>query len=648
MSRGAFGCVLALVVLVAVFVATLPAGAASSGTVIGAVVPSATTIDVDECKSGTAGVTHFGSVLPEAKAVTTADCVVKFGSSNNTSTLLMRQSDGRGVGMWRPTLGTLDEAFDGPLGGGNGAFVDPIGTDMDAAFSIATDTQGRLVVAGACEVAGVDEVCLARYLADGSRDPGFDGPGTPGNGSFIDDLAAGEAEARSMLIQPDGRIVIAGFCSNGSNHDFCLARYLANGSRDPSFDGPSGTGNGYFLDPIGSSTDRASNIVLLPDGRLLVAGYCTVAGQYETCLTRYLPNGARDPSFDGPSGSADGAFIQSFTPDADVLDVIALQPDGRFVAAGGCNGNGTDLYDFCVARFNSDGSLDVSFDGPSGSANGWFSHSLVAKIDIIFDIAIDPDGRIVAVGMCDDVSTAPGCAARYLPNGDFDPTFDGPSGTGDGRIKHQFTMMEMLTSVDVQPDGKTVFGGSCMIGPMPRFDMCLIRVDETGQLDVTFDGPSGSGNGIASHSVGSVGMDIGWTMTPLDDGDIALVGICNTGVNGDFCITRFGAVTVPQYANGVSDWDTASPNDGAFAACLQGVSGGASADWTVDGNASCTAVDTDPWEPVPETATAIAHTSALEPNPVDAAAHLRFGLRVAASQAPGSYVAPITFEVVAP
>ncbi|MCW2920195.1 MAG: hypothetical protein JWL76_69 [Thermoleophilia bacterium] len=73
--------------------------AASSGTVVSAVVPSATNLDAATCAAGTAGVTDLGSVLPGSPASSTGDCVVTFGSSNDSSTLRVSQSDSLGTAM---------------------------------------------------------------------------------------------------------------------------------------------------------------------------------------------------------------------------------------------------------------------------------------------------------------------------------------------------------------------------------------------------------------------------------------------------------------------------------------------------------------------------------------------------------------------
>ena len=112
-------------------------------------------------------------------------------------------------------------------------------------------------------------------------------PGAPdatfgsGFGTVITPIGSGTDVAYSLALQPDGMIVVAGACSNGTDYDFCLARYLANGALDTNFNGI-----GKVITAIGSGNDGAYSVALRPDGKIVVAGSCRNGATYDFCLAR--------------------------------------------------------------------------------------------------------------------------------------------------------------------------------------------------------------------------------------------------------------------------------------------------------------------------------------------------------------------------
>ena len=161
-----------------------------------------------------------------------------------------------------------------------------------------------------------------------------------GSGTAITPIGVGDDYAISLALQPDGKIIVSGVCSNGANSDFCLARYLANGTFDTSFNS-----TGKVITPIGSSDDYGYSVALQPDDKIVVAGYCVSGANFDFCLARYLANGTLDTSF----GST-GKVITAIGSGTDVANSAALQPDGKIVVAGFCS-NGTN-DDFCLARYD--------------------------------------------------------------------------------------------------------------------------------------------------------------------------------------------------------------------------------------------------------------------------------------------------------
>ena len=142
--------------------------------------------------------------------------------------------------------------------------------------AIAIQPDGKMVLAGYCGGPTSQDFCVARIHADGTLDATFVGPNGNGGGKALLDIGNANDAASAVAIQSDGKIVIAGSCYNGVNSDFCIARLNPNGSRDATFNGPAGAGNGQEMLPIGFSDDYATAMALQPEGKIVLVGYCYV------------------------------------------------------------------------------------------------------------------------------------------------------------------------------------------------------------------------------------------------------------------------------------------------------------------------------------------------------------------------------------
>jgi len=140
-------------------------------------------------------------------------------------------------------------------------------------------------------------------------------------------------------LQSDGKIVVAGYSYNGSNYDFAVVRYNANGSPDTSF----GT-VGKVTTAIGAGNDSAYSIALQSDGKIVVAGDSVNGGTTDFAVVRYNANGSPDTSF-----ATDGKVTTDFGAGNDFAYSIALQSDGKIVVAGGSYNGSND--DFAVVRY---------------------------------------------------------------------------------------------------------------------------------------------------------------------------------------------------------------------------------------------------------------------------------------------------------
>jgi uncharacterized delta-60 repeat protein len=264
----------------------------------------------------------------------------------------------QGVGLVRYHRdGTLDAGF-----GGDGTVVTDLGPDVDHASDLAVQRDGKLVVAGYTATAAGLVFLVARYLPDGSRDPGF-GAG----GVVTTNIAAGPDLALGLAVQRDGRLVAVGVADAGSvagdRGDFALVRYLPDGSIDTGF----GFG-GRVLTDFAGADDDARAVAVTADGRLAVAGSTEPEwSRRDVAVARYRRDGTLDTRF-GTGGRVTTGFAEAPGLENDYAEDLVVQRDGKVVVAGvanddedrwcACEGSSGD---FGLVRYRRDGSLDPAF-----------------------------------------------------------------------------------------------------------------------------------------------------------------------------------------------------------------------------------------------------------------------------------------------
>jgi uncharacterized delta-60 repeat protein len=148
--------------------------------------------------------------------------------------------------------------------------------------------------------------------------------------------------AFGLAIQSNGKIVAAGDAGEGgSNPKFALARFNPNGTLDATF-----SGNGKIRTDFTPFDDGASRVAIQGDGKIVVAGVSGYGGpNAKFALIRYGAHGRLDASFSG-----DGKLVTDFTAHADYATGLAIQADGKIVAAG-IAGEGESNPKFAVARY---------------------------------------------------------------------------------------------------------------------------------------------------------------------------------------------------------------------------------------------------------------------------------------------------------
>lgn len=373
------------------------------------------------------------------------------------------------------------------------------GAAPDGAQAVAIQSDDKIVAVGS--VAGdngTSDLALNRFNRDGSPDGMF---GV--NGKIITDFGKGE-EGRAVVIQPDGKIVVAGLSFGAGNiADFLVVRYLSDGSLDAGF----GEG-GKTVTDLGSNTnDVAAAAALQPDGKIVVTGNQESGSGISAAVVRYLPDGRLDPSF-GNGGivmTAPGGSNSAGT-------AIALQFGGKVLVAGTLE-NGSS-HDFFLVRYNADGGIDASF-GANGTVKTHFGDSDSATHTLL----IQPNGQIILSGFTQVGSLFVPVLARYDSNGSLDAAF----GTG-GKVIGSPEMSGFFTAAALQADGKILMAGNSS-GNTPGF--LLTRFNGDGSIDTAF--------GVHGQVVTHLGFDRNFVsaIALYSDGKILAAG-SGAGIGSDF------------------------------------------------------------------------------------------------------------------
>jgi uncharacterized delta-60 repeat protein len=437
--------------------------------------------------------------------------------------------------------GMLDGSF-----GSGGKFITAIGAAEDSAMGAALDVSGRIVVAGwtytgpAPPATGEDFLAL-RLTAGGALD------GTFGQlGKITVDVGFGNAEAVAMAIQPDDKVVVAGWCSAcGASRHTAVARLNADGMLDPSF-----ADMGRTIYAFGVNEDRAHAIALDGTGKIVVAGDALPSegpGIYRTyAVSRLNSDGSPDTGF-----GASGKTVVGFDSGDARAAAIAIDAAGRLVLAGGANAEGEQR--FSVVRLLPNGNPDGSF-GASGKV---FLSSVPppGQGGRAFAVLVDDAGRVVLGG-----SGATGFVVRLLENGELDPSF----GT-DGVLEMPNGML--VNAIAQDSSGHILAAGSAF-NDANGIDVGVARIDSNGSLDRTF----GNGGVVLLATVPGGGPEIARSIRSTSRGRILVAGEAFESGQSKFLVARLNPAGTLDATFGSGGYVLASPapgNDVAFAVGTQ-------------------------------------------------------------------------------
>lgn len=388
--------------------------------------------------------------------------------------------------------GDLDTSF-----ATNGIALTPL-SRSDVIYGCTVLSNDNIFVVGQAQ-GYLPRIGTAMYTPNGAEDTSYNGTGK----KII--TLGGNSQADATAVQNDGQILFCGY-SYQTQTDSNVTRLNTDGSFDTTFNSV-----GYANTPVGNGA-MANSVVEQTDNSIVVGGLA-VDGQGEFMLVRYTSSGALDTSF------GTGGIVINVIGYLAQINQIALQSDGKIVA-GGYQQDGNGMT-FCLARYETDGSLDTTF-GTSGIVTTQAGANGESQIS---SIAIQTDGKIVAGGYAlDNDGVYKFAVARYETDGSLDSGF----GTS-GITLTQINFESKINSIALQSDGKIIAGGYSYDELATGF--ALARYNTDGSIDTGF-GTNGvtvtTINGRNSESrINSIGIQ--------STGDIIAAGYSNQ----TFAVARY-------------------------------------------------------------------------------------------------------------
>ena len=474
-----------------------------------------------------------------------------FGGMDSCKSLIV-QSDGKilaagvsdncfALARYNPD-GTLDTSFsdDGKVTTNIPAYTTGI-LDYYYAYMSVVQVGEKILLAGGSN----QDFVLMRFNMDGTLDTTFSE-----DGKLTTRFSNGRDHANSLVVQPDGKILVAGLSSS----TFALARYNTDGTLDATFSDDGMLTTDFVTGNY--SWSAGESVTLQPDGQILVAGltYDGYAWRYDFALARYNPDGTPDTSFNGDGKVTTGLsqYDKGFS--------AVVQSDGKILVAGSGQWNAT--WQIALVRYNKDGSLDTSFDG-DGKVITTISDA-TWKYAYGADMTVQSDGKILVSGSVirnistNGYNTSDIVVVRYNTDGSLDTDF-GKINTLDATNVYTKYGIPVVLDRDVQ---------------IYDADLALSGNYSGATLTLSRHGGANSNDRFSAKHFGSLGaLNDGSNLT-IGGGSI---GVINTNAGGQLEIT-FNDHATQSIVNSVLQQIAYSNNSEASTDTVQ-------IDWTFsDGN----------------------------------------------------------------
>jgi uncharacterized delta-60 repeat protein len=342
------------------------------------------------------------------------------------------------------------------------------------------------------------------------------------DGMMTLDLAGGGTyynSSREVIVLADGRIVVAGLVVIGSAHYFAIIRLNSNGTFDTTFDS-----DGYRLDPILTDGAMLSDLVMQSDGKLVAVGSVQTTSDRDLVVVRYTTDGSLDNSF-----GTGGTSILDLNGYDDEGIAIDLQADNKIVISGATMNMSGDL-DVCVVRLNTNGTLDPTFN-----STGIIISNIDGEDDVATGIKVVDGNRILISGYTNSNSVLNHnfLLMRFDSVGVLDNSFGNA-----GVVETDFDQTsDQATTITIQEDNKIILSGR--IGQLTagvwQSDFGVARYNENGTLDNSF---SGDGKLITPMNGTTTSLDDVYSVIIDVNGKILLGGGTFENSAGMFTIVR--------------------------------------------------------------------------------------------------------------
>jgi uncharacterized delta-60 repeat protein len=395
---------------------------------------------------------------------------------------------------------TLDSTF-----GNNGIVITPAANSSEI-NAIALQPDGKIVAAGYWVYLGIYHFQITRYNTDGTLDNSF------GSGGLVTTNIHNSDMPKAVGIQSDGKIVVAGYYYTGTPtspgagiYHKAIVRYNQDGTLDQTF------GNGGIITPevIGPTTHEAiSSLLIQPDNKIIVGG--SAGNQFS--LIRFNNDGTPDNSF------GTGGIVVTSKEASATIYTMALQPDNKILVAGSTLDSIINVK-FALARYNSDGSLDLNF-GNNGIVTTDFGNT---NYEVCHSLALQNDNKIIAAGYFGNILAV----VRYNTDGSLDNNFGNAGKVTDSNLPGAL-------GVGIQSNGKIVVSGQIVLTTYD-YGYSITRFNTDGTPDSSF----GTGGNIILDI--RQGNDYAQCLLIQPDDKIVVAGSSRDGPSSpaDFTLVRF-------------------------------------------------------------------------------------------------------------
>lgn len=360
-----------------------------------------------------------------------------------------------------PLRAQLPGSFDSTYGIG-GKTILPLGTANAFGRAVIIQPDGKSVLAGVANNGANSDFAIARFTTEGDPDNSLGE-----DGIMMTDFDGRTDIAEAIALDAFDRIVVAGSVDSGDGFGFAVARYLQDGTLDKSFGH-----QGLVISRVGI-TDFCKSVAIQSDHKVVLGGYVLngFSGKNEFALMRFHTDGTPDSTFHD-----DGIVLIDMGIGSGVANAIFIQPDGKIVLAGQVLNENTFRWEIGIIRYNEDGSPDKTWDEDGKALVGSPEADYTIKT-----VVMQADHKIVVGGF---FGTAPSnnlfSLARYHTDGRLDDTF----GEGGIVLGSYGAQNNQVNDMVIQPDGQILIAGTSLQGNRDMF--AVARLDPTGNFDETF------------------------------------------------------------------------------------------------------------------------------------------------------------------